>query len=99
MERGSHSYNKALDVTVSFNKFVSNCKVTPIEYLVQNSLFVCCVEFSGSKDVLITASVTDIAQKINLHREQVRRTLIKLREKGLAKSSNGQWLFAENCFR
>jgi predicted transcriptional regulator of viral defense system len=62
-------------------------------------LVIACVDTSNSEELMIAVSVGDVSNRISLHREQVRRALSKLREKGLARNMSGQWIFTDDAFQ
>jgi hypothetical protein len=99
MEYSIFNSDVSFIVADHFNNFVRKCGVTPIEYLVWHGLVIACVDTSNSEKLMIAVSVGDVSNRISLHREQVRRALSKLREKGLARNMSGQWIFTDDAFQ
>jgi hypothetical protein len=99
MEYSIFNSDASFVVAGHFNDFVRQCSVTPIEYLVWHGLVIACVDTTNSEESMIAVSVTDVSNRISLHREQVRRALSKLREKGLARNMSGQWVFTDEAFK
>lgn len=85
-------------VTKYFNEFVDHCSVTPIEYLVWHALVLACTKASGTQAITISVSLGEVADNINLHREQVRRALVKLKERRLAQQLGSTWIYLVDGF-
>lgn len=85
-------------VTKYFNDFIDHCSVTPIEYLVWHALALACTEASRSHELQVSVSLGEVADQINLHREQVRRALIKLKNRRLAKQLGNTWVHLVDGF-
>jgi hypothetical protein len=86
-------------VTKYYNEFVDHCPVTPIEYLVWHALVLACNEASQTQQLKISVSLGEVTEHINLHREQVRRALVKLKERRLAQQLGPTWVYLVDGFR
>lgn len=83
----------SLDTIRYYNNFTKKCEVTPLEYIVWHALVVACVQKIEDKDYMFSVSISDITIHINVHKEKIRRSLVKLRNKNLAHQMNGQWVY------
>lgn len=81
------------EATKSFNAFNQKCAVEPVEYLVWHALLLACLSASQKNDFVLAASIADISKNVTIHREKIRRALVKLQQKRLAKQIGGQWIF------
>ncbi len=63
---------------------------SPTEFITLNALMMTCVSNDG--EILLTASIADIAQIAKLPRETVRRALYSLKEKDRVRIVGKRWL-------
>lgn len=87
------SLSTSLDTTRGYNDFTTKCDITPLEYLVWHALVVACVRTINDKEYMLSVSIVDISVHLNVHKEKIRRSLIKLRDKNLAQQMNRQWIY------
>jgi hypothetical protein len=83
----------SIDATRRYNEFVAKCEVSPLDYLVWHALIIACVKNQKSDEYIISASIRDIGDHITVHKEKIRRSLLKLRNKELAQQISGQWIY------
>lgn len=83
----------SFEATRDYNNFTAKCEITPLEYLVWHALVVACVRTINDKEYMLSVSIADVNMHINVHKEKIRRSLIKLRDKNLAQQMNGLWIY------
>ncbi len=83
----------SLDATRRYNDFAAKCAVAPIDYLVWHALIIACIRNLKDDDYIVSVSVADINLHLDVHKEKIRRSLVKLQDKNLAQKINGQWIY------
>lgn len=77
----------------SYNQSALLAQLSPSEYLVWHALVVASSNSDGSINHYYAASIADVARAIRIQRETVRRALLKLEQKNLARRINERWIF------
>lgn len=83
----------SLEITKSYSAFKKQCSLEPTEYLVWHALLLTCLSENNELETLVSVSITEIATNIPIHREKIRRALVKLKKKRLAKQLGSHWIF------
>ena len=90
MQRDTLFTNKIIHL---FNHAADKHQLSPLEYMVWHALIYTCSNANEEGNQLMTASIADIEREVRIKRETIRRALITLKERGLAKQLSNRWVF------
>ena len=64
-----------------------------MEYMVWHALIYTCSNANEEANQFMTVTIADIEREVRIKRETIRRALLTLNERGLAKQLSNRWIF------
>lgn len=76
-----------------FNAAALAFGISPLEFLVWHALVHACSNADNNLNHYYAVSIADVTRTLKVQRETIRRAIMNLHEKGLAKRIGDRWMF------
>jgi predicted transcriptional regulator len=90
MEKDGEYTTKTIEY---YNAATSAYGLSPLEFLVWHGLVHACSINDDSLNHYYSVSIADVARTLKVQRETIRRAIMNLQKKGLAKRIGNRWIF------